>query len=239
MPLSSETLPNKPLNGRELLEVSVAKFRQAMERDCFFSPQIAYGRVALTITAVFHTSNMAVPEIVSRTYARPEMGVEGEPPLVAPEPDAQVVAKEVKVELENPNMERVNADLPIVVEGRKGTGPVTPQDPFPQIERHEIRYDKTQYPPAAQPVVVDVSEREAGKLGVPMGPAMSPADSLARLAALHAPRLPRSRTKATPKGPPATQGPSGASGAPYEFVDVNSEEFQAAWRAMTSPPGRV
>ena len=164
MPLSTSTLPNKALNGAELLEVAVQKFRQAMESDCMFARHIAYGRVSFTISATFHVANGNIQPFTVRTRAQKEGAIEGEVPL-KDAPDGELVSLETKDSIDNPNQERVAAGLPIRVDGRKTTGPATPGDPFPAIETKEYRYDASSAPPPHPVVVTDVSEREAAKHG--------------------------------------------------------------------------
>lgn len=168
MPLSDTTLPNKPLNGQELKEIIVAKFRDALDKDCMFLPTVTYARVAFTALVTVHTSHPAMREFEVRTRARPsaDLPYEGEVPLKDPPPGAQLVALERTVDLENPNLERVHAGLPIKTVTRKGAGPATPGDPFPAFETHEIRYDPHDYPPPPEPKDEDVSLREARKLGL-------------------------------------------------------------------------
>lgn len=176
MPLSNDTLPQKPLNGQELKEIIVAKFRDALDKDCMFLNTVTYARVAFTAMVTVHTSHPAMREFEVRTRTRPsaDLGYEGEVPLKDPPPDAQLVALERTVDLENPNLERVHAGLPIKTVTRKGTGPATPGDPFPAFETHEIRYDPHDYPPPPEPKDEDVSLREARRLGLMPDRAVTP-----------------------------------------------------------------
>ncbi len=164
MPLSTETLPNKALNGRELLEIAVAKFRQSLENDCMFTAGIAYGRIAFTISASFDVASAYMPPFTVRTRTPKEAPIEGDVPL-KDAPDSELTAFEAKVAIDNPNVERVAANLPIKVQGRKTTGPSTPDNPFPEIETKEYRYDQSVVPAPPPIKVEDVSARESAKHG--------------------------------------------------------------------------
>ena len=179
MPLTTDKIPNKALNGREVLEIAVQEFRAMLERDCMFLKTVAYRRVGITFTAVFDFGNPhPVHEVRSRVKAAGV--VEGEAPLTPEPEEGELRALERKVELENPNLERVHHDLPIKVQGPPRPAQVIvpdntiPGEPpaeilqVPVVETKELRYDKTQYPEPKAAVDTDVSEREAKRLGRPV-----------------------------------------------------------------------
>jgi len=170
-------IPNRALNGEELMEIAVQQFRQMLQNDYAFSKQIAYPRVAMTLRATFHLGEPhPVREIVS--YTRASGSVEGEVPL-NPEPEeGTLISLERDVKLDNPNLARVHHDIPIKIVDRKEPEVITnpnplpgelmqTTNPFPSFETRELRYDKEQYPPMEPaPVDRDVSEQKAGELGV-------------------------------------------------------------------------
>lgn len=166
MPLSSETLPNKPLNGQELAEVIVKNVREAISRDCMFLPTLAYGRVAFIWSLTVHTGNPVAPKIEVWSRVRPEGAIEGAPPLAGPVEGEDVAGVEREVTIDNPNLERIHAGLPIKVTERRGIAPATAGDPFPSMETRSIRYEPGDYPDLPPPVDRDTSEKEAKRLGV-------------------------------------------------------------------------
>ena len=180
MALKSEQIPNKALNGEEVGKIALKQFEQMIASDYSFQKGIAYRRVAMTITATFHFGHPHQPLVV-KSRVKPDGVVEGEVPLVnAPEgAEAAVAALERTVEFPNPNLARVQHDLPVRIQEARPPRPVVqpehqiPGEPpaqmlnvGPEFVNHEIRYDKKDYPaldPA--PVTTDVSEREAARLG--------------------------------------------------------------------------
>jgi len=180
MSLKSDQIPNKPLNGQEILELAVQDFRAMLAKDCMLTRGIAYRRAAYTLTATFHLGNPH-PAIEFKSRTKANGVIEGEVPLSDPPEDAVLVALERDVDNDNPNLARVHHDLPIKLQERMPPPPPQisqiPGEPpltesvmqFPEIRNTEIRYDKTQYPEAKPPVDRDVSEAAAAKLGVKSG----------------------------------------------------------------------
>ena len=180
MPLQSETIPNKNLTGREILDCAVADFKAMLERDCTFNPGVAYRRVGYTLEATFHLGYPHQPVKVSvHTRAEPSGVVEGRVPLnpAPPEGEGIVLGLERDVKLDNPNLARVHHDLPIKTQERMPPKPITYEntvpgepppaalDPFPEVKNREFRYDKTQYPPLEPPVDRDTSDKRALEIG--------------------------------------------------------------------------
>lgn len=176
MPLSSETLPNRPLNGREVMECVLADLRKMMENDCAFLPGIAYRRVGYRVTVVANLgSSMTAPTTVNVT---------GGEKMPISDDDGIVVGLEQEVKIENPNLARVHRGIPVTFQQRMPPEPIKysslvpgeipPQvtDPFLKVETKEVRIDPKQYPAEAQAPVVDVSEREAKVLSIPARPGM-------------------------------------------------------------------
>ena len=180
MALKSEQIPNKALNGEEVSQIAAKQFQQMLASDYSFQKGIAYRRVAFTITATFHFGHPHQPVVV-KSRVKPDGVIEGEAPL-NPSPEgteAAVAAIEREVKLDNPNLARVQHDMPVRVQEARPPRPIPqsdhpiPDEPpemllhaGPEIINHEIRYDKKDYPalePA--PVTTDVSEREAARLG--------------------------------------------------------------------------
>lgn len=165
--LSNNTIPNKPLTGKECAAVVVDNVRQMLDADCMFNSTIAYRKLAFTVTVTVHAADTSdtKPRAEAQTRIRPNGVIEGNAPLPNPPEDAQFMAIERKVTVDNPNLTRVHHDLPIRVQQRALP---QPNDPFPKIETQELRYEKGDFPPLPEPVDTDVTEREATRLGVPL-----------------------------------------------------------------------
>ncbi len=180
MPLKSQTLPNRRLTGLELMAILEKRFHEMLSRDYAFTPNVAYGRVAVNLTVTLHIAGVTSEHVV-RSYTKADGVIEGEPPLADPvEEDAALIALSRDLKIDNPNLERVAADLPIVFQQRaqqqapQEWTPPLPGEPPPDaiikpydVETVEVRYDKAQYPPAPEPVDRDVSAEKGKELGVP------------------------------------------------------------------------
>lgn len=176
MSLRSEQIPNRSLNGREVLEIAVQQFREMLERDCVFLPTIAYRKVAISFQATFHLG-YPHPEHTVRSRTKTTDVVEGEAPLKEEPEEGVLTSLERDVSLENPNIARVAHDLPIKLQERapqkalaNTSGipgePVEMLQSFPEFVTKELRYDKADYPGITPPMDRDVSERKAKELGV-------------------------------------------------------------------------
>lgn len=179
MDLSTDKIANKMLTGTELKECAVAEFRAMLERDYMFTNKVAFKRVAFTLGATFHFSYPSPADYKLYSRTKKEGALEGEVPLANVDPDdSEVVALERDVNLDNPNLARVQHDLPIIVQERRppqssaqesmipGEPPAALTNLFPQVVTHELKYDKTQYPKGPEPVDRDVSDVKAAELGV-------------------------------------------------------------------------
>ena len=71
MPLSSETVPNAPLTGPELLEYTIGKIREALGAEWVFNPGTSYPRVAVSAEIVFHFANPSLPDARVRARVGP------------------------------------------------------------------------------------------------------------------------------------------------------------------------
>ena len=163
MPLSSESVKQKALNGSELAQVIVDHVRDVLAKDCFFLPTIAYTRCAFSFVITVHGAGL-LQAVEVKSRVRKEGAIEGEAPLENPDGDAQFAALERKVTVENPNLTRIHHGLPITVTVK--VPPATPENPFPAFEEKKIEYAAGDYPALPEPVDKDVTQREAPKLGV-------------------------------------------------------------------------
>jgi hypothetical protein len=71
---------------------------------------------------------------------------------------------EVETDVDNPNLVRVHAGIPIEITAKI---PAAPGDLFPRLETHEVAYDPADFPKPAEPVTIDTSAKTAAALGVP------------------------------------------------------------------------
>jgi hypothetical protein len=149
MPLSNETVPNRPLSGKELVELVLQDVREVMERDGRFSVYAAYGRVAYTVRVDFHLANPLSPthQVNARAKMRPEVPqVEGTPPLTDPGEDSARVTLERDRTIDSPNANRIASGLPVTI---------TSHEEGKIVER-VITYGKDDLPPdKAPPAPVD------------------------------------------------------------------------------------
>ena len=154
MPLSTEQIPNRCLNGEEWKQELVRQFKAALDNDCLFSKQISYRRCAATITAKIQLVDPIASEHEVRVWNRAGSKVE-DPPVEFEEEEA-VVGFERKVEVDNPNLVRVVAGMPIEVIEKL---PPKPGDIFPSFETRQIHYSKEDYPEPKPAVQTDTSEK--------------------------------------------------------------------------------
>lgn len=180
MDLAANKIPNKMLNGEEVVEVAVAEFRAMLKRDCMFIRTIAYKRVAFSISATFHFGYPFDTAHKVQSRVKADGVVEGEAPLVDPPSpeESDVLGLERDVVLENPNQARVHHGLPIKVQERQMPAPILADggikeeipgavlNPFPSIVTHELKYDPKDYPKGPDPVDRDVSDEAAARIGV-------------------------------------------------------------------------
>lgn len=177
MATQRDALPNLGLTGPELKAIALKEFEAMLDRDFAFKGSVSYKRVAFTISATF---DLGAPhekhELKSR--AKSDGAVEGEAPL-NPRPEVGVVVGlERDVALQNPNLDRIHHDLPIVSQhatpprmiASEQTIPGEPNNYIigqPGIEERKHYFDKAEFEAPAAPVDRDVSALAAAKLGVP------------------------------------------------------------------------
>jgi hypothetical protein len=149
--ISSERVPNKPLSGTELIEITCRDVREVMQRDGMFSEYMAYGRVAYTVTIRYHLANPINPEHEVKVRPKPRPGeeaIEGAPPLRDIDGEDAVIAIERYREIVSPNAARIANNLPITV--------VTHQDG--KMVTRQVKYDPGMVPPQPAPVDRDLSD---------------------------------------------------------------------------------
>lgn len=109
MPLSSETIANRPLSGGELKARILEDVAKVLQRDGIFADYLAYGKLAYRITIDFQLSNPMMPK----------HGIEfsvGE----VDEESKDSIALELTREITSPNAERVAMGLPVKVHSASG-----------------------------------------------------------------------------------------------------------------------
>jgi hypothetical protein len=159
MPLSTEAVPNRPLSGAELIEYVLSVMRKRLESDCHFTRTIAYRQIAFDVTVHFHLGTPVGEHVVAVSGLNEEGTWKAGAPPLSPEPEeAEVVASEQHAEVNDPNLVRVHTGQPIVTVTKT---PPKPGDILPKIERHETRYDPTNYPEPQAPVETDTSDKTA------------------------------------------------------------------------------
>lgn len=109
MPLSSETIANRPLSGSELKARILEDVRAVLARDGIFADYLAYGKISYRLLIEFQLSNPMMPK----------HGIEFEVGSLDEEsPDA--IALTLKREVTSPNAERVAMGLPVKVHSASG-----------------------------------------------------------------------------------------------------------------------
>lgn len=142
MPLSTETIQNKPLSGLELEEVILRDVREVLDRDGMFSEYIAYGRVAYTVEISLHMANPSYSEHSSKATAKVVGVLEGAPPLAVVEGEQFELLTTREREIESPNLTRIAHGMPIKVTTSQGGSPVT----------RDLHYPKEDFEAPAPPV---------------------------------------------------------------------------------------
>lgn len=141
MPASHERVPNRPLSGPELVKIVEKDVHDLLSKDGMFSRNIAFSRVSYEVRVSLHLDNPVYPEhvaeVLSRTpskqaVAKGDGSVEVSP-LAGSTTDEEIVfSQERHREIASPNMARVEADLPLMVEYKNlDTG---------QIEQREQKF---------------------------------------------------------------------------------------------------
>lgn len=151
MPLSTETVQNKPLNGIETRKRIVMDVDEMLARDGMFTEYIAYGRLAYTVQITMHMDNLSFPEHRAIVRTKRDGVVEGTPPLVEPsDEDVELVLERDRV-IDSPNAVRIESDMPITVQ--------TVQEG--KLATRELRYDKQHVPPSGS--VTDKPSKKRAK----------------------------------------------------------------------------
>jgi hypothetical protein len=135
----------------------------------FTAPDVEPLAVQYGIKVEFTFRNITMPKHTVRARTAP-------PPLptsIVERAETGVVAFTVTEIIENPNLVRVNSGLPITI-----TRAIRPEpgEFIGKIERHNIQYDKTDYPEPPEPVVTDISAECRREWGVPEPKVSEPAD---------------------------------------------------------------
>lgn len=161
MPLSTEKVPNNPLTGPELKTFVLSLLERALSQEWVFNPGTSYPRVGVKIVAKFHFLSPSLPRTEIRV--RPVPPVEGAPLHDIGEVESGVIALKIEKRVENPNLERVHAGIPIQVISKPTQAP---GEMFPRVESHAVVYDKSEYPEPDPPKRTDISEETAKEWGV-------------------------------------------------------------------------
>jgi hypothetical protein len=160
--MSSEKQPNNPLTGPETLQWTLKLIEDALRKEWVFNPGTSYPRVGVEIGLKFHFLSASMPKIEPKVRISAPL----EPaPLTGVDPlDNQgVIAVKIEKTVENPNLERVHAGMPITVTAKKGAAP---GQMFPTVEHHQVIYDKTDYPEPDPPKITDISKETASAWNV-------------------------------------------------------------------------
>ena len=176
--LFEERLP-QPID-KEFPAIPLALLSLECSNDFIFGATVIYPSVSWKATAKFHfTAPDVLPvlvlyslevEFTFRNITMPKHLVKvrsTSPPLptsIVERAETGVVSFIVSESVENPNLIRVDSGIPITI-----TRAIRPEpgEFIGKIERHDIQYDKTDYPAPPEPVVIDISEECRREWGVP------------------------------------------------------------------------
>jgi hypothetical protein len=168
-------VPVETLTGESLADLIETEFNLMCRRDYIFGTSGAYATAKMEIELHVQVAGAYTPNKDAK-----ESGViEGKPPLANVEGQSAVIGLRREVILANPNIDRINHDLPIrvqratppkppVVDNPLPGEPPTDMPGIPGIETLEFKYDKTQFPPPANPIDSDISKQVAMRYGVPL-----------------------------------------------------------------------
>jgi hypothetical protein len=171
MPTQEQKIPNRPLNGQELKAVCLKnaddlvqrareKLAQALgdriERDSLFAPTYIFPGVKIECSFRFHFRNRNLPKTEAGVVVTAGEGVNG----VAGSHFVDGVER--SLEIDNPNLTRIDASLPFTeVEVKRAE----PGEMFGKIETREIPVSGS-YPSPTPPVDTDTTEHAAAELGI-------------------------------------------------------------------------
>lgn len=169
-----------PPIDKGFVPIPLALLRTEMDNDYVFGATLIYPNCSWSAVAKFHftapdVKPMAVlysleANFVFRNITMPKHKVSvrsAPPPLPTSAVERQetgVLSFSVEEKIESPNIVRVNTGLPITIV--RAIRP-EPGEFIGKIERHDIQYDKTDYPEPPEPVVVDISAECRREWGVP------------------------------------------------------------------------
>jgi hypothetical protein len=119
----NEEVKNKALNGEELWKYAIDLLNKRFSGDCHFQPTVSYRGVAFELSARFHFG-LPANDVTVQTFTKPDpaIGIEGPPPLANVE-TSDVLAVDLSVTVDNPNLVRVAAGLPVEITQRTAPKP--------------------------------------------------------------------------------------------------------------------
>lgn len=162
------------LTGKLLQGVILEEFDRMIGRDYIFGLSAAYRRAKVTLRLVVHLGDPREPD-----EARTSL-VTGEAPMVLDPPPERtsVIGLQRVVSLDNPNIDRINHGMPIIVQ--VATPPLPPpisklpgEPPLqvigaPGVENKEFHYDRALFESPTPPIDSDISKTAAAALGIPI-----------------------------------------------------------------------
>jgi hypothetical protein len=119
MPLSTETIPQKGLSGRELQELIVGDLKELLSRDGMFQPHVAYGRISYEVEVRLHLDNFTYPKhlaILKSKSSKEKPQVENAPKLKDPSEGAIELDLQRTRNVVSPNATRIAEGMPVRVQ---------------------------------------------------------------------------------------------------------------------------
>lgn len=141
MPLSTETVPNLPLTGKELAELIIKDLKARLDADGMFTEYVGYGRVSYEVGVTIRTANWHYPVHTSTKRSKapgtgeleknPKLSaIEGHPLGDAPGTVELKTSRGRKIE--SPNRARLENDMPVKVSSYE----------HGRVMERELRYDR-------------------------------------------------------------------------------------------------
>lgn len=158
MPVSTETVPNRPLSGTELRDIILRDVERVLARDGMFTPHIGYSRVAYDFKLHVHMDNPSYPEHKVRVTsknpprnAQPRATNIEVPPIKNASDEAAHSHTKLERTIESPNKARLENNLPVTITRKdRNSGETVEQ---------QVHYDATGLEPDA-PKITELGDSD-------------------------------------------------------------------------------
>jgi hypothetical protein len=189
-----EQILNLPLNGDELKKIILADCQRLLDNECMLQPNVAFPRVAYSISLKLHMDNPFYPESSVSLSSKPatpteiasqpsRLSIEA-PPLLNAERGGEVGATTLTRKVDSGNAERLRNDMPIPClvpqnDGTRAQESITyPPGSYPELGEGDVSIVDTTAQAKVdwnllsevQDIVIEGAEEEASHAQVPSQP---------------------------------------------------------------------